>query len=231
MSNANITQAYLYGLDDGHLVSCPAVADDTQAPPLRLQPEAATAFQAMQAHAQADGLDLRVASGFRSFARQQAIWERKFHAPNRAHLSPQDRIADITQWSAIPGTSRHHWGTDMDLYDNQQVAPGALALEPWEYNQGGPCHALFLWLEQHAGTYGFYRPYDKDRGGVKPEPWHWSYAPVAGEYLNQFQSQHLKHVLAAAQLAGLTPAADYFDAYIEAYVRQFVYQVATPHSL
>ncbi|RUO44316.1 hypothetical protein CWE15_03860 [Aliidiomarina taiwanensis] len=228
MPTAEINRAHLYGLNEQHLAPCSAHPQDTSEQPLYLHPDAAAAFQAMQTQAQAEGIDLRIASGFRSFARQQVIWERKYQAPTRCHMSPQERLADITQWSALPGTSRHHWGTDLDLYDHQRVARSDLVLETWEYARGGPCHALFLWLEQHAPRYGFFRPYDKDRGGVKPEPWHWSFAPVATDYLQQFDVDQLKRVLQQNPLPGLAPTADYFDAYIEAYVRQFVYQIAAP---
>ncbi len=34
--------------------------------------------------------------------------------------------------------------------------------------------------------FGFYRPYAVDRGGVHPEPWHLSYAPLAQQALAAF---------------------------------------------
>ena len=37
-----------------------------------------TAYRAMQTAAKADGIDLHIASGFRNFDRQLAIWNNKF---------------------------------------------------------------------------------------------------------------------------------------------------------
>ena len=54
-----------------------------------------------------------------------------------------------------------------------------LQVVPAEYHAGGPFHRLTTWLDAHMHAFGFFRPYTTDRGGVSPEPWHLSYAPVA----------------------------------------------------
>ncbi|QCR35355.1 M15 family metallopeptidase [Nissabacter sp. SGAir0207] len=159
--------------------------------PHRLQPEAVQAFLRLQQAAAAAGFDLQPASTFRDFDRQRAIWNGKFHGerPLLDHQSqPLEALAldvparceAILRWSALPGTSRHHWGTDLDIYDPSRLPDGQrLQLEPWEYLPGGYFAPLTAWLTAHMAEYGFYRPFTEDRGGVAVEPWHLSYRPLA----------------------------------------------------
>ncbi len=160
----------------------------------RLQPEAADAFLALCAAAAEVGIDLAAASSWRDFARQRAIWNAKFRLERPVRnaageiidghqLEPRARLEAIMRWSAIPGASRHHWGTDCDVYDRVAVAVGeaGLQLVPAEYAAGGHQARLHDWLQQHMHRFGFYQPYRTDRGGVCPEPWHLSYAPLAME--------------------------------------------------
>ncbi|MFZ4834578.1 M15 family metallopeptidase [Rouxiella sp. Mn2063] len=159
----------------------------------RLQPEAAAAFTAMQLKASQAGFNLQPASTFRDFDRQLAIWNGKFRGQRPvldknsqpvdiSHLDDAQRGELILRWSALPGASRHHWGSDLDIYDPSLLPEGkSLQLEPWEYEQEGYFHALTLWLDAHLDAFGFYRPFDKDRGGVAIEPWHLSYRPLAAE--------------------------------------------------
>lgn len=115
----------------------------------RLQPAAVVAFLAMQQAAQVAGFDLQPASTFRDFARQLAIWNGKFCGERPVFdkvgqpidvtlLSTAERCEAILRWSALPGASRHHWGSDLDVYDPSLLPEGQkLQLEPWEYEQGG----------------------------------------------------------------------------------------------
>lgn len=171
-------------------------------------------FLAMRAAAAADGIDLVAFSGFRDFDRQLAIWNGKYRGErpmqdrdgrplNVGTLSPAERVAAILWWSALPGASRHHWGTDFDVVDAAAMPPGykpRLVIE--EYRDGGPFSGLTRWLDEHMHAFGFFRPYDTDRGGVSPEPWHLSYAPVADVAAAQFSMQGLHEVLAAADIEG-----------------------------
>ena len=58
------------------------------------------------------------------------------------------------------------------------------------------------WLDAHAEESGFFRPYDRDRGGVQPEPWHLSYAPIAAAALPALTVAVLEQALAGVELAG-----------------------------
>ncbi len=172
----------------------------------RLQAEAAQAFRALQQDALAAGFELAIASSFRSYDRQLAIWNGKASGQRRVHddagkdvaistLSPRDRVLAILRYSAIPGTSRHHWGTDLDVYDARALPAGyQLELSPQEVAPGGLFDPLHQWLDQCMArdeSRGFYRPYSMDRGGTAPERWHLSYAPLAVQCAPQLTRQVL----------------------------------------
>ncbi|MCW6016460.1 M15 family metallopeptidase [Serratia marcescens] len=159
----------------------------------RLQPQVVNAFLAMQQAAREAGFDLQPASTFRDFDRQLAIWNGKFCGQRPvldkdsqpidvAPLSAAERCEAILRWSALPGASRHHWGSDLDVYDPSLLPEGQkLQLEPWEYEEGGYFAPLNQWLTAHMAEFGFYRPFTEDSGGVAVEPWHLSYRPLAQE--------------------------------------------------
>jgi LAS superfamily LD-carboxypeptidase LdcB len=161
---------------------------------------AVSAFTALSGRAATAGFDMRVASAFRSYDRQLDIVNAKWlgHRPvlndegadlHRAAVSDADWLAAILRFSALPGTSRHHWGTDFDIWDRSAVtddyAPQLLASE---YQSDGVFAEMNAWLDDQISAdnaEGFYKPYDVDRGGVAPEPWHISYRPVAEGYHRQ----------------------------------------------
>ncbi|MBP1132437.1 LAS superfamily LD-carboxypeptidase LdcB [Serratia sp. PL17] len=159
----------------------------------RLQPAAVAAFLAMQQAALEAGFTLQPASTFRDFERQQAIWNGKFCGErpvldkdsrpiNITPLSAAERCEAILRWSALPGASRHHWGSDLDVYDPSLLPAGQkLQLEPWEYEQGGYFYPLNQWMTDHMAEFGFYRPFTEEGDGVAVEPWHLSYRPLARE--------------------------------------------------
>jgi LAS superfamily LD-carboxypeptidase LdcB len=179
-----------------------------------LHPAAADALLAMRAAAAAAGIDVVPVSGFRDFWRQLAIWNAKYSGARElldahsvpldaAGLDPAQRVAAIMNWSALPGASRHHWGSDCDVIDRSALAPGAkVDLLGADYGEGGRYERLSDWLAAHAADYGFFRPYDEDRGGVRPEPWHLSFAPVAAPALAALSLEVLGEALAGIELGG-----------------------------
>jgi LAS superfamily LD-carboxypeptidase LdcB len=190
-----LTPRQLTGRDDSHVVALP----DGQ----RLQQKVADAFAALQSAAREAGFELAIASSFRPYARQLAIWNGKAsgmrpvhddagHPVAMAHLPPVEQLHAILRFSALPGTSRHHWGTDLDVYDAAVMPPGyQLQLAPQEVAPGGLFDPLHNWLDERiaAGeSHGFFRPYARDRGGVAPERWHLSYAPLSVTYAQQCDS-------------------------------------------
>jgi len=171
-------------------------------------------FLAMRRAAARAGIDLVPASSFRDFDTQVRIWNEKWlgrrpllardGTPLEAgRLTPARRVAAILVWSAAPGASRHHWGTELDLIDRAAIAPGyRVQLVPAEYAPGGPFARLGAWLDEHMGRFGFYRPYRRDRGGVAPEPWHVSHAPTAREASRRLRLATLKGAIEGAEIEG-----------------------------
>lgn len=158
---------------------------------------AAKAFSALQARAHHAGFQLSITSSFRSYERQLAIFNAKWSGErsviddNNTVLTPQDYSAEewlhrILRFSALPGTSRHHWGTDIDIFDPTLIPHGeSLQLIPSEYRSGGIFEDLTQWLDSlmaNDDCEGFFRPYDRDCGGVSEEPWHLSFAPEASAF-------------------------------------------------
>lgn len=180
----------------------------------KLHPQAYAAFNAMREHAIRDGINIHPASTFRDFYRQQTIWNEKFYG-RRQVLDDDNHPIDIEQlnieqcclailrWSALPGASRHHWGTDLDIYDPDMLPLGQrLMLEPWEYSNKGYFANLTNWLNKNMAGYGFYRPFAIDTGGVACEPWHLSYYPVANYMASLLTSQLLLESWQGEHIAG-----------------------------
>ena len=131
----------------------------------------------------------------RSFQRQLVIWNEKVtgHRPlysdngtilNVRQLSERDLLYKILRWSALPGTSRHHWGTDIDVIDISSIPTNyQVKLIVDETQNGGIFSRLHQSLDVICDeTFDFFRPYSSDSGGVAPEPWHLSYRPIAEKY-------------------------------------------------
>jgi len=148
----------------------------------------------LRSDAAQEGFDLQVLSGFRDFERQGSIWNRKVTGDlavldsdavplDIRALKEHELVFAILRWSALPGASRHHWGTDLDVYDAKaQPAGYEIELVPDEVEAGGMFAPLHEWLDERiaaGASHGFFRPYDEDRQGVAPERWHLSHAPVA----------------------------------------------------
>jgi len=145
------------------------------------------AFRKMHGAAMDDGIELRIISAYRDFFHQKRIWENKWNGVqiltgniNASTLSDStERALEILKFSAMPGTSRHHWGTDIDINSLNN-----------SYFESGKGKAEYEWLKENAGKYGFCQPYThrSKRGnkGYEEEKWHWSYIPVASVYLKAY---------------------------------------------
>lgn len=131
-------------------------------------------FRAMSDSAKKDGISLIIVSGTRNFGSQKSIWDRKWNASTAS--SDLEKAMDILEYSSMPMTSRHHWGTDIDINNLNN-----------SYFEEGQGKEEYDWLKEHANDFGFYQPYsDKSingRTGYNEEKWHWSYLPLASKYL------------------------------------------------
>lgn len=164
---------------------------------INLRKEAHDAFLEMKKAAYSDGIDLKIVSSYRSFQRQAGIFERKFLAYTEDDgMDPLDAIDKIIEYSTIPGTSRHHWGTDIDVIDGYRKVDGDV-LVPEKYGAGEPFEDFKLWMDEHSETYGFYLVYTDNpkRRGFKYEPWHYSYAPLSIPMLEEFRSKNIASLL------------------------------------
>ena len=179
---------------------------------LQLERQTAAAFAQMQYAAAQDGFDLQLVSGYRSFERQAAIWRAKLSGLRPVFDARQQKIdlnalqgfaklEAVLLYSALPGASRHHWGTDFDLYDAAAVDRDyQVQLLEHEYQAGGPFAPMCAWLKVHAIEFGFFLPYRQYRGGVAAEPWHLSYLPLSAQYLQQFSLAMLRQAIESADL-------------------------------
>ncbi|MGC2029188.1 MAG: M15 family metallopeptidase [Steroidobacteraceae bacterium] len=187
---------------------------DVSDPDCALHNHVVKPFLNLRRAALADGFDLVPQSSFRDFSRQLTIWNQKFSGArpmvdaaglplDTNKLDAAERIEAILLWSALPGASRHHWGTDVDLIDRHAVAPGfRVELTPQEFEPGGPFAALAEWLADNAARFGFFRPFRGVLSGVQPEPWHFSFAPIAENARRRLTPGVLHRAIAAAALLG-----------------------------
>lgn len=148
---------------------------------LYLRKDTYEAFLRMHEAAKKDGVNLVIRSATRNFDYQKGIWEGKWTGArpiengkdaSKAYPNPKERALKILEYSSMPGTSRHHWGADMDL--------NAFSNSYFEKGEG---LKIYEWLTSHAAEYGFCQPYspkgEERPYGYNEEKWHWSYLPVA----------------------------------------------------
>jgi hypothetical protein len=82
------------------------------------------------------------------------------------------------------------------VIDGSRITAGMkVNLVPEEFAPGGPFCDLHDWLDENMKDFGFFRPYGTDRGGVSPERWHLSYAPLAGQYLRELSPELVERAL------------------------------------
>ena len=143
-----------------------------------LRNEVLLKFDLMYNAALKDGIKLIIISGTRSFNHQKYIWDRKW-AKNILKMDSISSVKEIMKYSSMPSTSRHHWGTDIDLNNLEN-----------SYFEKGEGKKIFDWLVENAFKYGFHMTYDNQeetkRTGYKMEKWHWSYMPISEQFLIQF---------------------------------------------
>lgn len=162
------------------------------------------AFTNMQQAAEKDNISVRIVSGFRSFDYQLSIWNRKYRYFKKYGLSGQAIVEKITTYSAIPGTSRHHWGTEIDIIDANARKPESNILQAQHFHDLGNYCELNEWMQNNAHTYGFYQVYtnSKERTGFAYEPWHYSYQPLSKAYLKAYAEINLEGIFKHENILG-----------------------------
>ena len=146
-----------------------------------LRKEAYDAFKNMYDAAKKEGITLIIISATRDFDRQKEIWNGKWTGKYANVAGAEKRAIEILTYSSMPSTSRHHWGSDMDL--NSLNNP---------YFEEGEGKKIYDWLVAHGNEYGFCQPYtpkgSQRPNGYNEEKWHWSYMPLSKPFLNQYLS-------------------------------------------
>ena len=191
---------------------------------INLRKDAHDAFVEMRKAAYGDGIDLKVVSSFRSFYRQDAIWERKYlQNTNEKGMTNLAAIEKIIEYSTIPGTSRHHWGTDVDIIDGYRKTTGSV-LSPQKFEEGGPFALFKQWMDENANKFDFYLVYTNDpkRKGFKYEPWHYSYAPISKPMLKAFRKKNIAKLIMQEDIIG----KEHFTAgFLKSYIQDHILDI------
>jgi len=154
-----------------------------------LRKEAFGAYLQMQSAADEDEVELKIASATRNFDYQKDIWNKKwtgFTIVDEQDLSKnfpdgEDRFEKILEYSAVPGTSRHHWGTEIDINNANP-----------EYFETEAGERVYEWLIKNAYLFGFCQTYSlkgtERPTGYNEEKWHWSYLPLARGFMEEYKN-------------------------------------------
>ena len=194
MHTQKINTEILTGMDNSKIVG------DT----IQLERETYNAFIKMKDAAENDGIKIKLVSGFRDFYRQQTIWNNKYKKFTEEFLlDGPSAIKEIIRFSTIPGTSRHHWGTEIDVIDKNFENEKNLLISK-KYEEGGIFNSLKKWMDKNSEKFGFYIVYDDNdkRPGFEYEPWHYTYKPVSDSYQTEFLKLDLKSIISKTKLAG-----------------------------
>ncbi|WP_106769049.1 M15 family metallopeptidase [Paenibacillus faecalis] len=126
----------------------------------KMRKEAAEALEKLFAAAEAEGIELRAVSGYRSYDRQKSVYE--------SHVATKGE-EEASRISAVPGTSEHQTGLTIDV---SSPSVGNMLEQAFGETEEGK------WLAENAPKYGFIIRYlqgREDITGYVYEPWHIRY--------------------------------------------------------
>ena len=182
------------------------------------------AFKKMEDAAKKDGFNLKIVSAYRGYERQKHIWNTKYNKFTNAHsLEPLKAIKEIIRYSTIPGTSRHHWGTEIDIID-ENYSNQENVLMTSKFEKGGVFYNVKKWLDLNSEKFGFYITYNNNpsRKGFDYEPWHYSYAPVSIKILDILMNSEIKKIIEKESINGV----EYFnDEFISKYINENILDI------
>ncbi len=217
--NINFSQNSM-NLDILQGIKNPNLVGDT----IKLEKNTFNAFNKMQIAAKKDGVDLKIASAHRGYDRQKLIWNTKFKKfTTEFNLKPNQAVYEIIRFSTIPGTSRHHWGTEIDIIDNNYPDEEDVLISK-KFEKDGIFFKVKNWLNINSEKFGFYITYNNDpkRKGFEHEPWHYSYAPISKKMLSLFLKSDLKKFIKKEEIKG----SEYFtDDFIEKYKKEYILDI------
>lgn len=177
-----------------------------------------------------DGFGLRLESAYRPFERQLSIWNRKANGAlpllsaegipmERPHDEEQLMYAILT-WSAFPGASRHHLGTDLDVVDGRACPENyEVQLTPAECDgMFAPFHKRLSELMEAGESFGFERVFVPGRGKIQPEKWHIAHLPTSRKYLEGFSLAGLRSLYEKTDIACKSALLDNLEKLAEDYI-------------
>lgn len=130
---------------------------------MTLRREAAAALEKMSAAASAEGIGLRLASGFRSYSQQAAVY---------AGYVRSSGSAKADTFSARAGHSEHQTGLAADLEPADRSCELEVCFSDTPTGK---------WLASHSHKYGFIIRYQNNKQsltGYQFEPWHFRYVGI-----------------------------------------------------
>lgn len=187
----------------------------------KLHPEAYEAFLKMKSAALNEGVSIKILSAYRSFSAQKVIWNRKYKKLVSNGMSPEKTLKKIIEYSTLPGTSRHHWGTEIDVIDDSVNTPAYYLVEN-NFKKGGPYEKLKNWMDLNSEKFGFYLVYtnNTNRKGFKYEPWHYSYKPISYDCFSKFVNIDLLDMLKTLDVNGSNYlTSDFINNYLKEQIR------------
>lgn len=128
-----------------------------------IRQEAAEALEQMFTDAAKEGLELVAVSGYRSYTRQEEIYQKNLKTRGTTHTN---------QYSAKPGYSEHQTGLVMDI---------SCKSEGYDLQESFGDTPEGEWVAQNVSSYGYIIRYPKDKceiTGYSYEPWHLRYVGV-----------------------------------------------------
>lgn len=197
---------------------------------LPLRDSAVEPFENLRTAALAAGFRIRIESAYRSFDRQLSIWNRKAKgelplrdAQGNCMALPEceeELARAILLWSALPGASRHHFGTDIDVSDAAAI-PEGYEVELTEQECSGMFAPFHAWLDSRiaSGTaFGFDRVFVPGRGKIRPERWHISHIESARALQDAFCPEVLRKLYEGTDIACKKVILAHFDEFLDDYV-------------
>jgi hypothetical protein len=178
------------------------------------------------------GFSLRIESAYRSFERQLSIWNRKargelplLSAEGVQMPVPSDEeelMYAILTWSALPGASRHHLGTDLDIVDANACPENyEVQLTPAECDgMFAPFHSFLdeVFDAGEKSSFGFSRVFVPGRGKIRPERWHIAHLPTSRNLLDAFSLDTLRHIYETTDIACKRAILARLDSLAEDYI-------------
>lgn len=200
--------------------------------------QTAAAFFKMKKAALVEGITLHPFSAFRDFNAQLRIWNLKFTGQRPLYardgmklefdsLDAAEIVRNILNWSALPGGSRHHWGSDIDVIDTAAMPDDyQVQLLPEETEKNGVFYRLHCWLDQNMERFGFFRPYAHYRNGIFPERWHISYFPVSKPAMNALSLDLLEKTIAESEISG----KEIIQSMLPEIFKTYILNITTPNT-